>query len=402
MTERADVVVVGAGIVGLATARALLRDYPRLRLTVVDKEPKVAAHQTGHNSGVLHAGVYYAPGSRKATMCRAGKAQIEEFARQHGIPFEHSGKLIVAVDESERPRLAELLERARANGVAGAELVGPERMREIEPHVAGVAAMWSPETGVIDYRVVAAALADEIRAAGGRILLGREVRAIRQMADERVLETTGEPIAARDLIVCGGLQADRLAAMTGTPGPRIVPFRGDYYVLRPEAASLVRALIYPVPDPRFPFLGVHFTRRIDGEVWAGPNAVLAFAREGYRRGDFDPAELARILGYRGFLRLAGRNLAAGIGEMWRDYNKGAFLGALQRYVPELAEADLLPGPSGVRAQAIDMAGRMVDDFAIGGAAHVLHVQNAPSPAATSSLAIGAWLADAARERFGLS
>jgi L-2-hydroxyglutarate oxidase LhgO len=402
MAERADVVVVGAGIVGLAAARALLRDYPRLRLIVVEKEPNVAAHQTGHNSGVLHAGVYYVPGSRKAAMCRAGKAQVEEFARQRGIPFEHSGKLIVAVDESERPRLVELLERARANGVPGAELVGPERMREIEPHVAGVGALWSPDTGVIDYRLVAAALADEIRAAGGTILLGREVQAIRETADERVLETTGGPVHARDLIVCGGLQADKLAAMTGTRGPRIVPFRGDYYVLRPEAASLVRALIYPVPDPRFPFLGVHFTRRIDGEVWAGPNAVLAFAREGYRRSDIDPAELARILGYRGFLRLAGRNLAAGIGEMWRDYNKGAFLGALQRYIPELAEADLVPGQSGVRAQAIDMAGNMVDDFAIGGSAHVLHVQNAPSPAATSSLAIGAWLADAARERFGLS
>ena len=402
VSDRADVAVVGAGIVGLATARALQRAHPGLRVVVVDKEPRVAAHQTGHNSGVLHAGVYYAAGSRKAAMCRAGKARVEEFAREHGIPFEHSGKLIVALDDSERTRLADLLERARANGVPGVQLVGTERMREIEPHVAGVAALWSPETGVIDFRLVAAALADEIRAADGTILLNREVTSIREMADERVLETTGGPIAARDLIVCAGLQADRLAAMTGTPGPRIVPFRGDYYVLRTEAAPLVHGLIYPVPDPRFPFLGVHFTRRIDGEVWLGPNAVLAFAREGYRRRDFDPAEMLRVLGYRGFLRVAGRNLATGAGEMWRDFNKGAFLAALQRYVPELAEADLLPGPSGVRAQAIDIRGRMVDDFAIGGSAHVLHVQNAPSPAATASLAIGAWLADAARTRFGLS
>ncbi|HEY5487989.1 MAG TPA: L-2-hydroxyglutarate oxidase [Candidatus Limnocylindrales bacterium] len=401
-SERADIAVVGAGIVGLATARALLIAHPGLRLVVVDKETRVAAHQTGHNSGVLHAGVYYAPGSRKAAMCRAGKAQLEEFARQHGIPFEHSGKLIVAVDEAERPRLADLLKRAQANGVPGAELLDRERIREIEPHVAGVAALWSPETGVIDYRLVAATLADEIREAGGTILLEREVTAIREMADERVLETTGGPIAARDVIVCGGLQADRLAAMTGTRGPRIVPFRGDYYVLRPEAARLVRGLIYPVPDPRFPFLGAHFTRRIDGEVWAGPNAVLAFAREGYRRRDVDPIELVRILGNRGFLRLASRNLSAGVGEMWRDYSKRAFLGALQRHIPELTEADLLPGPSGVRAQAIDIGGRMVDDFAIGGSAHVLHVQNAPSPAATASLAIGAWLADAARDSFGLS
>lgn len=402
VSDRADVAVVGAGIVGLATARALQRAHPRLRVVVVDKEPRVAAHQTGHNSGVLHAGVYYAAGSRKAAMCRAGKARVEEFAREHGIPFEHSGKLIVAVDESERTRLAELLARAQSNGVPGVQLIGPDRMQEIEPHVAGVAALWSPETGVIDFRLVAAALADEIRSAGGTILLNREVTSIREMADERVLETTGGPIAARDLIVCAGRQADRLAAMTGTPGPRIVPFRGDYYVLRPEAAPLVHGLIYPVPDPRFPFLGVHFTRRIDGEVWLGPNAVLAFAREGYRRRDFDPAEMLRVLGYRGFLRVAGRNLATGAGEMWRDFNKGAFLAALQRYVPELTVADLLPGPSGVRAQAIDIRGRMVDDFAIGGSAHVLHVQNAPSPAATASLAIGAWLADAARTRFGLS
>jgi L-2-hydroxyglutarate oxidase len=402
VSERADVAVVGAGIVGLATARALLLAHPRLRLVVVDKEPRIAAHQTGHNSGVLHAGVYYAPGSRKAAMCRVGKAQLEEFASRHGIPFEHSGKLIVALDEGERPRLADLLARAQSNGVPGVELVGAERMREIEPHVAGVAALWSPETGMIDYRLVAAALADDIRAAAATILLGAEVSAIREMADERVLETTAGPIAARDLIVCAGLQADRLAAMTGARGPRIAPFRGDYYLLRPEAAGLVRALIYPVPDPRFPFLGIHFTRRIDGEVWAGPNAVLAFAREGYRRRDVDPAELLRVLGYRGFLRLAGRHLATGAGEMWRDYNKRALLGALQRYVPELTATDLLPGPSGVRAQAIDIGGRMVDDFAIGGSAHVLHVQNAPSPAATASLAIGAWLADAARDSFGLS
>lgn len=401
MTERAEIAVVGAGIVGLATARALLRGSPWLRLTVVDKEPRIAAHQTGHNSGVLHAGVYYAPGSRKAVMCRAGKATLEEFAAQHGIPFEHSGKLIVATDESERARLADLLARAQGNGVTGAELVGPERMKEIEPHVVGVGALWSPETGVIDFRLVADALAEEIRAAGGTILLGREVTAIRELPDERVLETPAGPIVARDLVVCAGLQADRLAAMTKTPGPRIVPFRGDYYVLRPEAAPLVRGLVYPVPDPRFPFLGVHFTRRIDGEVWAGPNAVLAFAREGYRRRDIDPAEMVRILGYRGFLRVAGRHLSTGIGEMWRDFNKRAFLQALQRFIPELTLADLTPGPSGVRAQAIDIMGRMVDDFAVGGSAHVLHVQNAPSPAATASLAIGEWLADATRERFGL-
>jgi L-2-hydroxyglutarate oxidase len=402
LTARSDVVVVGAGIVGLATARALLRSKPGLKITVVDKEATIAAHQTGHNSGVVHAGVYYAPGSRKAVMCRAGKAALEAFAAEHGIPFERCGKLIVAADESERSRLADLLARAQGDGVAGAELVGPERMREIEPHVVGVGALWSPETGVIDFRRVANALALEIEAAGGEIALGRRVMAIENRSGERVVETTGGALATRDLIACAGLQADLVASMTRTPGPKIVPFRGDYYLLRPEAAALVKALIYPVPDPRFPFLGVHFTRRIDGEVWAGPNAVLAFAREGYRRRDISPTDMAGILTYRGFLRVAGRHAATGLGEMWRDFSRRAFLAALRRFIPELTLADLLPGPSGVRAQAIDVRGRMVDDFAIGGSAHVLHVQNAPSPAATASLAIGDWLAGAAIDRFGLS
>jgi (S)-2-hydroxyglutarate dehydrogenase len=402
LTPRSDVIVVGAGIVGLATARALLRSKPGLKITIVDKESTIAAHQTGHNSGVVHAGVYYAPGSRKAVMCRAGKAELEAFAAEHGIPFKRCGKLIVAADESERSRLADLLARAQGNGIAGAELVGPERMREIEPHVVGVGALWSPETGVIDFRRVANALALEIEAAGGGIALGRRVTAIEDRSGELVVETTGGALATRDLIACAGLQADRVASMTRTPGPRIVPFRGDYYLLRPEAAALVKALIYPVPDPRFPFLGVHFTRRIDGEVWAGPNAVLAFAREGYRRRDISPTDMARVLTYRGFLRVAGKYMSTGLGEMWRDFSKRAFLAALRRLIPELTLADLLPGPSGVRAQAIDIRGGMVDDFAIGGSAHVLHVQNAPSPAATASLAIGTWLADAARERFGLS
>jgi L-2-hydroxyglutarate oxidase len=402
VTARSDLLVVGAGIVGLATARQLLRSRPGLKITVIDKESTVAAHQTGHNSGVLHAGVYYAPGSRKAVMCRAGKAELEAFATEHGIPFVRCGKLIVALDESERPRLDDLLARARGNGVAGAELVSPDRMKEIEPRVAGVAALWSPETGVIDFRRVADALAEEIKASGAEILLGRRVTAIREMPGERVVETTGGALSARDVIVCAGLQADRLAAMTRTPGPRIVPFRGDYYVLRPEAAAMVKALIYPVPDPRFPFLGVHFSRRIEGEVWAGPNAVLAFAREGYRRRDISPIDLAGTLTYPGFLRVAARHMSMGLGEMWRDYSKRAFLASLRRYMPELTLADLLPGPSGVRAQAIDARGEMVDDFAVGGSAHVLHVQNAPSPAATASLAIGTWLADAARERFDLA
>ena len=401
MTEPVDVAVVGAGIVGLATARALLELSPGLKLVVVDKEARIAAHQTGHNSGVLHAGVYYAPGSRKAVMCRQGKAQMEEFADRHGIPFKRSGKLIVATTDSERPRLNDLLTRALGNGVEGAEIVGPERMKEIEPHVTGVAALWSPETGVIDFRLVADAIASDIRDCGGEILLSRKVTAIKELPNERVLETSQGPIPARNLLVCAGLQADRLANMTGTAGPRIIPFRGDYWLLRPESASLVGSLIYPVPDPHFPFLGVHFTRRVDGEVWAGPNAVLAFAREGYRRRDVRPRELLGTLGYRGFLRLAGRHVAMGAGEMWRDLSKHAFLHALQRFMPELTTRDLMPGPSGVRAQAVDITGRMIDDFAVAGSAHVLHVQNAPSPAATASLAIGEWLARLAAEQFEL-
>jgi L-2-hydroxyglutarate oxidase LhgO len=397
-----DVVVVGAGIVGLATAYKLLGAYPALRLAVIDKEDAVAIHQTGHNSGVLHAGVYYAPGSKKAEMCRRGKAEVEAFAEAHEIPFDRCGKLIVALNEAEVPRLRELERRATANLVPQIEVVDRSRIRELEPHSAGILGLWSPTTGVIDFARVAEALAAEIGRRGGDLLLGREVRKIVESGSDRVVETTRGPIRARDVIVCAGLQADRLADMTGTPGPRIVPFRGDYYVLRPESRKLIRGLLYPVPDPAFPFLGVHFTRRIEGEVWAGPNAVLAFAREGYRRRDVNVRDLLGTLTYSGFVRVAMRNARMGVGEMWRDYVKRSFTAALRRYVPELTSNDLLPGPSGVRAQAIDARGRMVDDFAVGGSAHVLQVQNAPSPAATASLAIGGWLAEAAAERFGLA
>ncbi|MGD0861193.1 MAG: L-2-hydroxyglutarate oxidase [Candidatus Limnocylindrales bacterium] len=396
-----DVLIVGAGIVGLATAYQLLRAHRRLRLAVVDKEGTVGVHQTGHNSGVLHAGVYYAPGSKKGELCRRGKAELESFAEAHDIAFQRCGKLIVALNELEVPRLRELERRATANQVPGIEVVGRERIAELEPHSAGILGLWSPTTGVIDYVRVAEALATEIGLLGGDLLVGHEVLKIVDLGSVRMLETQRGPVRARDMIVCAGLQADRLAHMTGTSGPRIVPFRGDYYVLRPESRFLIRGLLYPLPDPAFPFLGVHFTRRIDGEVWAGPNAVLAFAREGYRRRDVNVRDLWSTLAYPGFLRVALRNARMGMGEMWRAYVKRAFTAALARYVPELRSADLLPGPSGVRAQAIDSKGRMIDDFAVGGSAHVLQVQNAPSPAATASLAIGSWLADAASERFGL-
>ncbi len=400
MTDRPSVIVIGGGIVGLATAYRLLELRPDLNVTVVEKEAELATHQTGHNSGVLHAGLYYAPGSLKARLCREGKAELEAFAEAHAIPLERCGKLVVALDDGELPRLAALLDRARVNGVPGLEEVGPERMREIEPHAAGVRGLWSPSTGIIDFRRVALALADEIRAAGAEIVTSWPASAIDpRAADVVVRGPRGEERVASLVVACAGLQADRLARMTGDDDdPRIVPFRGDYYTLDAAAAGLVRGLIYPVPDPRFPFLGVHFTRRVDGSVWAGPNAVLAFAREGYRRRDFSPRDVASTLGYRGFQRLALRYLRTGVAEMWRDWWKPAFVRELQRYVPEIRGDQLRFGPSGVRAQALARDGTLVDDFSLGGQGRVLHVRNAPSPAATSSLAIGRVLATTALER----
>jgi L-2-hydroxyglutarate oxidase LhgO len=400
MTERRDVVIVGAGIVGLATAYRLLEARPDLRVTVVEKEAEVATHQTGHNSGVLHAGLYYAPGSLKARLCREGKVELEAFAEARGIPLEHCGKLVVALDEGEMPRLEALRERALANGVPGLEEVGPERIREIEPHAAGIRGLWSPGTGIIDFRRVALALADEIRGRGAEIVTAWPVSGVAPSGSEVVVTGPGgEERVAAFVVVCAGLQADRLARLTGDDDdPRIVPFRGDYYTLSPSATGLVRGLIYPVPDPRFPFLGVHFTKRIDGAVWAGPNAVLAFAREGYRRRDVRLRDLASTLAYPGFQRLAVRYLRTGLGEMWRDWWKPAFVRELQRYVPKITADQLQFGPSGVRAQALARDGTLVDDFSLGGRGRVLHVRNAPSPAATSSLAIGRVLATTALER----
>ena len=397
-----DVAVVGGGIVGLATAYQLLGAHPELRVAIVEKEAILATHQSGHNSGVVHAGLYYAPGSLKARLCREGKTELERFAEIQGIPIERCGKLVVALDEGELPGLAALRQRAATNGVPGLEEVGPKRIAEIEPHAAGIRALWSPSTAIIDFQRVAHALADEIRARGAEIHLGRRVMGIRESASEVVLESTAGAIVARHVIVCAGLQADRLAAMAGArDAPRIVPFRGDYYTLTMEARHLARGLIYPVPDPRFPFLGVHFTRRIDGEVWAGPNAVLAFAREGYRRRDLSVRDLAGTLAYPGFRRLARRYLRTGLAEMWRDWWKPAFVRELQRYVPAIRADQLTFGPSGVRAQALSSDGSLLDDFSLGGSGRILHVQNAPSPAATSSLAIGRHLAQTAAERFGL-
>ncbi len=404
MPERQyDLAIVGGGIVGLATAMELLARYPALRLAVLEKEARVGLHQTGHNSGVIHSGIYYAPGSLKARLCVAGKERLIRFCEEHGILYDLCGKVIVATDEEELPRLQTLYERGVANGVPGLELIGPERLRELEPHAAGIRALYSPTTGIVDFGAVARTYAEVVAARGGAILTGHEVTAIAREGGRYTLATPVGAVATRHLIACAGLQSDRVAGLSGvSPTPRIVPFRGDYYLLRPERSGLVNGMIYPVPDPRFPFLGVHFTRRLNGDIWLGPNAVLAFAREGYGRFDLDPRDLAETLGYAGFQRLARTYWRMGAGELYRDYSKGAFLRALQRYMPELQGADMVPGPSGVRAQALAADGALVDDFVVDQAGDALHVRNAPSPAATSSLAIADLIADRAADAFVLA
>jgi L-2-hydroxyglutarate oxidase LhgO len=392
-----DVAVVGAGIVGLATARELLNRRQALRLAVIDKEPAVGTHQSGHNSGVIHSGVYYAPGSLKARLCVEGAREMYAYCESRGIATERCGKVIVATDDSELGRLEALHERGMANGVDGLEMIGPDRLRELEPHCVGIRALWSPNAGIVDYREVVRHYALDVRNGGGEVHTGRELLGLERRADRVVLLTSAGELEAHRVIVCAGLQADRLAALGGARRePEVVPFRGDYWQLRPEARHLCRNLIYPVPDPAFPFLGVHATRRIGtGEVWLGPNAVLALSREGYRRGDLSVRDLAQALANRGFQRLAARYWRVGALELWRDVSKRAFCASVRRYLPEVTAADMVPGPSGVRAQALDPSGKLVDDFVTDvQGARVLHVRNAPSPAATSSLAIGRLIADA--------
>jgi L-2-hydroxyglutarate oxidase LhgO len=383
------VVVVGAGLIGLATAYRLLEQRPSLRLVVLEKEATVGRHQSSHNSGVLHAGVYYQPGSLKAGLCRSGKAALEAFAVEHGISFNRCGKLIVASDSRELPRLQALFDRAVANGVPDVRLVGPAELRDVEPHVAGIAALAVPDAGIIDFAHVTQQYAAEVARREGEVRVGWTATHVADVGSRAAVVTDRADMGAAAVVTCAGLQADRFGDHAG---PRIVPFRGDYYTLTPAARHLVRGLIYPVPDPELPFLGVHFTPRIDGDVWAGPNAVLALAREGYHRRSFRPDQLAETVAYRGFRRLARRYWRTGAVELWRDVNKPAFLRQLQRYVPELEAAQLVPGPSGVRAQAVAADGTLLDDFCILETRRTVHVRNAPSPGATASLAIGQHIA----------
>ena len=392
-----DVIVIGAGLVGLATAMALLAQRPGLRLAVLEKEASAGAHQSGHNSGVIHAGLYYQPGSLKARFCTAGRLAMMEFAAAHQIPYRQTGKLVVATREGELPRLASLAERGRANGLAVRE-IGPDEIAGIEPAVRGIRALHIPESGVIDYRLVAAACADTIRAGGGQVRLGHGVRGLaRTTGGGWLAGTDGGPVRARVVIACAGLQADRIAALTGHGSGeyRIVPFRGDYYTFRLAAAGLVRGLVYPVPDPAFPFLGVHFTRGIDGALHAGPNAVPALAREGYGRLSVNGRDLLDSLRFPGLRKLARSYARTGALEIYRDLVKPAYLAEMRRYIPRITAQDIRFGPSGIRAQCLSRSGALVDDFLIEEGDGIIHVLNAPSPAATASLVIGQHIADRA-------
>lgn len=397
---RAGIVIIGGGIVGLATAFRAVSRFPGRRIVVVDKEPAVATHQTGHNSGVLHTGIYYRPGSLRATNCRLGKLAMEEFCEREGVPFKRCGKVIVATRDEELPRLQTLFERGQANGVR-CEPIGPERLHEIEPHAAGIAAIHVPEAGIVNYVAVCERLAHRIREAGAEILLATRVTEICSRPNAIVVSTTRGEIEADLAVNCGGLHSDRLARLAGADvATKIVPFRGEYFELTADAEHLVQGLIYPVPDPRFPFLGVHFTRMIGGGVECGPNAVLAFAREGYTKTAVNLRDLAESLTYPGFLRMAAKHWRTGLGEMWRSVSKAAFVGELQRLVPEIRSEQLVTAPAGVRAQALTRDGTLVDDFVIEMKDRVVNVLNAPSPAATSSLNIGSLITDRIAEQFG--
>lgn len=389
MSGAHDVAIVGGGIVGLATAHELQRRRPGVRVVVLEKEERVGAHQTGHNSGVIHSGLYYAPGSLKARTCREGYARLLRFCGEHGIPHEVCGKVVVATEPDEVPRLEALAERGAANGLAGISRLGPAGIRDHEPHCEGLAGLHVPQTGIVDYPAMARRLAELVVAAGGEVRTATPAVDLRDDGDATIVVTPSGDVRARAVVTCAGLQSDLVARRTEPDlDLRIIPFRGEYHELVPWARRLVRHLIYPVPDPAFPFLGVHFTRRVDGTVECGPNAVVAFAREGYRKTDVSPREIAGIVAWPGFRRIARRYWRTGLGEYRRSFSRRAFVAALARLVPEIRVEDLRPAGAGVRAQACARDGGLLDDFDIRHAGRVVHVCNAPSPAATASLAIG--------------
>ena len=398
--EKFDIVVIGGGIVGLSAAMHLSQDFPRLRLIVLEKEEAVGLHQSGHNSGVIHSGIYYRPGSLKARLCVEGAARMTAFCQEHDIPYRVSGKLIVAANMDEIPRLRSLLERGCANGIQGLKLLSQAQAREIEPHCGGVAWLHVPGTGITDYRKVCQKYAELVTGRGAVIRTSTEVKGMVRRGRETVIETKGGALGTRYVINCAGLYSDRVSRMSGEkPALSIVPFRGEYYDLIPAREHLVRALIYPVPDLRFPFLGVHFTRRIGGGVDAGPNAVLAFRREGYRKTDFDLRDLAQTLAFPGFWRMAAKHWRSAAGEFYRSFSKAAFVKALQKLMPEVSAFDLAADGSGVRAQALLRDGSLVDDFQFACDGNMLHVWNVPSPAATASIPIGREITRLAKQAF---
>jgi 2-hydroxyglutarate dehydrogenase len=397
-----DLVVVGAGIVGLATARELLYRHPGMRLAVVDREPEVGTHQTAHNSGVVHAGIYYAPGSLKARLCVEGAARLYEYCETNGIAVERCGKVIVAASESELPRLDELERRGRANGVPGLRRLSAGELAEIEPHCTGVQALHSPHTGIVDFAAVARRLAAEVTESGAELMLGHAVTDVRSRAGRVELAHPGGVVTTSRAVFCAGAWSDRLAERAGVDlDLRIVPFRGQYLSLRSSARHLVRGLIYPVPDPALPFLGVHITRHISGDVLLGPSALLVGARDAYSLRTVRARDLRSAAAWPGTWRLARRFWRAGVTEIALAASRRAFIRACARYVPELRLDDVEPGPAGIRAQAVRRDGRLVDDFVFAGAGRTMHVLNAPSPAATSSLAIASVIADQAAEAFDL-
>ena len=394
-----DVIVLGGGIVGLSTAWRLRQRHPDLKIRLIEKEGRLAFHQTGRNSGVLHSGIYYRPGSMKATNCREGRKAMEAFCEEHGVTFERCGKVIVAVDEAEFPNLDRIYERGQANGVP-CEQIDADQLRELEPHTAGLRAIHVPDAGIVDYVGVCEKLGELLRASGTEIQLESRVTGMRNQPTGVVVETTSGDFESRFVVNCTGLYCDRVTRMSGQePEAKTVPFRGEYFELVPEVQHLCRNLIYPVPDPGFPFLGVHFTRMVLGGVECGPNAVLAFSREGYTKMDINLRDLVESLSYSGFIRMAAKNWKTGCGEMWRSFSKAAFVKALQRLIPEIRSEHLEYAPAGVRAQALGRDGKLLDDFLIQETERVVNVCNAPSPAATAALNIGSLIVDRLAVRF---